>query len=224
MWVSELFTNEKKKEKKPMKSRLTGQTALLHRIFLPLLQLGWSREAARWPPVRLVLLLLLLTAATVVLLANSQQAGRSSRRAVRRWTHQRDVGPARDVGGCLEERQTAHAIGARVVARGLCHWLWRGHRVDQDRRPLQLAGDVVLVLLPVGGLLRVQLCFWLGLRRVRREKDVRVRERSVARLVLLVAAQDPEQEAGGDQAEWDGNTDGENRQFAVVLSFRFSGR
>ena len=71
----------KEKRKKPMKSGLTGQTALLHRIFLPLLQLGWSREAARWP-VRLVLLLLRLTAATVVLLANSQQATRSSRCAV----------------------------------------------------------------------------------------------------------------------------------------------
>ena len=46
----------------------------------------------------------------------------------------------------------------------------------------------------------------------------------VARLVLLVAAQDPEQQAEGDQAEWDGNTDGENRRFAVVLSFSFSGR
>lgn len=82
----------------------------------------------------------------------------------------------------------------------------------------------MLVFLPVGGLLRVQLCFWLGLRRVWREENVQVRRRSVARLVLLVAAQDPEQQAEGDQAEWDGNTDGENRRFAVVLSFSFSGR
>jgi hypothetical protein len=200
---------------------------VLHRLFLPLLQLGWSREAARWP-VRLVLLLLLLlllrlSAATVVLLSNSQQASRaSSGLAVRRRTHRGNARPARDVGSRLSGRQAADSVGARVVARSLCHWPWRGHRVDQDRGPLQFAGDVVLVLLAVGGLLRVQLCFWLGLRRVRREEHVRVGGEGAARLVLLVATQDPEQQADGDQAERDGDADGENFQFAGVLSLCFS--
>jgi hypothetical protein len=96
--------------------------------------------------------------------------------------------------------------------------------VNHDRRSIQLAGNVVLVLLAVGGLLRVQLCLWLGLRRIRREEDVLVREGSAARLVLLMAAQDPEQKGEGDQTEWDGDADSENRQFAVVLGLPLCGR
>ena len=64
--------------------------------------------------------------------------------------------------------------------------------MDHDWRPIQLTGDVLLVFLAVNGLLRVQLCFRLGLRRVRREEDVLVREGRASRLVLLVATQDPE--------------------------------
>ena len=95
--------------------------------------------------------------------------------------------------------------------------------MNHDRRSIQLAGNVVLVLLAVGGLLQVQLCLWLGLRRIRREEDVLVREGSAARLVLLMAAQDPEQKGEGDQTEWDGDADSENRQFAVVLGLLLSG-
>jgi len=36
------------------------------------------------------------------------------------------------------------------------------------------------------------------------------------RLVLLVAAQDPKQQSESDQAEWDSDANGEDRQFAVV--------
>ena len=96
--------------------------------------------------------------------------------------------------------------------------------MNHDRRSIQLARNVVLVLLAVGGLLRVRLCFWLGLRRIRREEDVLVREGIAASLVLLMTAQSPEQKGEGDQTEWDGDADSENRQFAVVLGLPLCGR
>lgn len=92
----------------------------------------------------------------------------------------------------------ADAVGARVEARGLGRWGWRGLWSCRDWRPFQLAGDVVLVFLPVGGLLRVQLCFRLGMPGVWREENVLVCGGSCACLVLLVATQDPEQQGDGN--------------------------